>query len=310
MEEKELILPPKPSKPRPNWQHLPLWKAVREAIYTLPSRFRSDLTVSGVLATDLYAFNSSLATTIEEQVVGCLNGLRTLWDPDERYTGYTFVRRPQTFPDVVLKASSPTTVPKTIMGIELKGWYVLAKEKEPSFRYRVTPAVCDPADLLVVVPWALSQVVSGSPQAFRPLITGARYAAEYGNWYWQYQKKGPSDRGIALSAVITKHPAKADMISDRPVSDAGRNFGRIARTGIMDSYKADLFRERLAGIALEHWVSFLSLFTESTSDEKISRGLERISRSVARTRSRSSDPDRVRVLEDLQKLAESLGVVL
>jgi hypothetical protein len=49
------------------------------------------------------------------------------------------------------------------MGIELKGWYVLAKEKEPSFRYKVTLTVCAPADLLVVVPWALSNVISGRP---------------------------------------------------------------------------------------------------------------------------------------------------
>ena len=30
------------------------------------------------------------------------------------------------------------------MGIELKGRYVLAKEREPSFRYKVTPAACSP----------------------------------------------------------------------------------------------------------------------------------------------------------------------
>lgn len=30
------------------------------------------------------------------------------------------------------------------MGIELKGWHVLAKEREPSFRYKVTPAACSP----------------------------------------------------------------------------------------------------------------------------------------------------------------------
>ena len=30
------------------------------------------------------------------------------------------------------------------MGIELKGWYVLAKEREPSFRQKVTPAACSP----------------------------------------------------------------------------------------------------------------------------------------------------------------------
>ena len=39
-----------------------------------------------------------------------------------------------------------------LLGIELKGWYVLSKEGEPSGRYKVTPAACAPQDLLVIVP--------------------------------------------------------------------------------------------------------------------------------------------------------------
>jgi hypothetical protein len=125
----------------------------------LPSRFQSELVISGVLATDLFAFNSSLGATIEEQFVASLNRLRNLWDPEQRYTLFSFERQPQTFPDVVLRASAPDVKPRVLMGIELKGWYVLAKEREPSFRYKVTPAVCAPGDLLTVVPWALSNVI-------------------------------------------------------------------------------------------------------------------------------------------------------
>ncbi|MDX2288421.1 MAG: hypothetical protein NW217_06325 [Hyphomicrobiaceae bacterium] len=70
---------PKATVPDPRWGHFALWEAVRSAIFALPSRFESDLVISGVLAPDLFAFNSSLAATIEEQVVAALNRLRETW---------------------------------------------------------------------------------------------------------------------------------------------------------------------------------------------------------------------------------------
>ena len=45
------------------------------AVSTLLFRFKSELVTSGVLATDLFAFNSSLGATIEEKIVGPLNEL-------------------------------------------------------------------------------------------------------------------------------------------------------------------------------------------------------------------------------------------
>ena len=271
-----VVPPPDPQGPSEQWDHIELFKSVKKSVFSLPSRFESDLTISGVLATDLFAFNSSLGATIEEQVVDALNKLRTIWDPEQRYALYTFERQPQTFPDVVLKAAAPDVEPEVLMGIELKGWYVLAKEREPSFRYKVTPAVCAPPDLLVVVPWALSNVISGSPRVFEPYVVGARYAAEYRNWYWRHAKGGTGDNSITLSAVTAHYPTKSDMISDRPAVDGGGNFGRFARSGAMDEYIAELFEDRLAGIPLWAWQRFLSQFTQSRSRDDIVRALDRM----------------------------------
>lgn len=235
---------------------------MRKALYALPARFESDLTISGVLATDLFAFNSALGATIEEQVVASLNRLRELWDPDRKYSLYEFERQPQTFPDVVLKAAAPGVEPAILMGIELKGWYVLAKEKEPSFRYKVTPGVCAEADLLAVIPWALSNVVSGSPRVFEPYVEGARFAAEYRNWWWEHHRQSGGDKTITLSEVTTNYPVKGDAISDRPNSDSGGNFGRYARTGLMDDYIAKVFEDRLAGIPIAAWQQFLKGFSD------------------------------------------------
>ena len=51
------------------------------------------------------------------------------------------------------------------------------KEGEPSFRFTVSPTVCNPQDLMVVVPWVLSNVLSGSPEVFVPYIKSAKYIA-------------------------------------------------------------------------------------------------------------------------------------
>lgn len=224
----------------------------------MPSRFESDLVISGVLAPDLFAFNSSLAATIEEQVVAALNRLRETWDPDNTYALYQFERQPQIFPDVILKAQDPNKKPQILMGIELKGWYVLAKEAEPSFRYKVSPAVCAPADLLVVVPWALSRVLSGSPKVFSPFVMGARPAAEMRNWYWAQRPN--ANPKITLSAITDHYPTKSDQISDKPEDDSGGNFGRVARSKIMDTYIAEIMGERLLGIPLGEWQKFLKRF--------------------------------------------------
>jgi len=302
MIESEIPSPPTATAPDEGWDHYELFVSVKKAIYSLPSRFESTLNIDGVLATDLFAFNSSLGATIEQQVVNSLNKLRGVWDPAQRYALYEFERQPQTFPDVVLRASAPDVEPDILLGIELKGWYVLAKEKEPSFRYKVTPAACAPADLLVVVPWALSNVISGSPIVFEPFLMGARHAAEYRNWYWQHKRKGSSGRDIQLSSVAQFYPTKSDMISDRPESDGGGNFGRLARAGVMEDYIVELFEEKLAGIQLAAWQQFLAIFTESATDKDIDVALQRIAKATA---SATGDPEASKLLANkFREIAE------
>lgn len=278
------------------------------ALHALPPQFESDLAISGVQATDLFTFNASLGATIEEQVVDALNGLRSAtWDQDEQYAQYRFVRQPQTFPDVVLKAAAPGVEPDILFGIELKGWYVLAKEREPSFRYRVTPSVCAPDDFLVVFPWALSRVISGKPELFAPYVVPARYAAEYRNWHWEnVVRRGRGDGRISLSTVTHSYPAKAQEIGDEPVSDRGGNFGRFARTGLMDDFMEKLFADELAGIPLDAWQKFLKLFGEQTPTERIDRELDRMAREAAARHAAARQEDIESLQERIREVVELL----
>ncbi len=256
-----------------------LYRDVREAIASLPLYFRTETHISGIVATDLHTLNTVLGATIEEQVVGTLNQMRNTWDPNDMYVLYSFVRQAQTFPDVLLRRSSDGDV---LLGIELKGWYLLAKEREPSLRFQVTEAACSDQDLIVVVPWALNNVISGSPVVFDPFVEFAKAAARHRNHHWQHVRKTNLDAGIRIPEDISPYPRKSEQILDRPVADGGGNFGRLARTGLMDAYIQKLHDVLLCGIKTTYWQDFLRTFQEGATDAKARAALLRLQQRVER----------------------------
>jgi len=247
-----------PERPQPvhpvEWDHYDLWKRVRQALFAVPSHFSTPTTIEGLLATDIFTLNAPLAATIEESVVNTLNELRPVWDPESRYQTYSFVRQSQTFPDVILRSVDNGMVP--LMGIELKGWYLLSREQVPTYRFTVTREACNPWDLLTVVPWVLSNVLAGSPVLMRPFVQPARYCAERRNHYWQYERDSKSDAGISTPDDVGPYPKKSDPISDKPHSDSGRNFGRLARYGIMTEYIEAMLKEPVRGVPVSSWIKF------------------------------------------------------
>lgn len=287
---------------REQWNHTELYKAVYDTLFALPGYFKSELKITGVLATDLYTFNSALGATIENQIVDALNELREEWDRENRYRTYRFVRQAQRFPDVILRGSTPEKENDVILGIELKGWYALAKEREPSFRFTASSNVCAPWDLLCVFPWALSEVVSGTPQLFNPFVTGARYAAEYRNWYWQHGMSGKSNKTITLADLNQFYPASKSEMNDQPVSDSGNNFGRLARYGILDEYMSQLRREKLSGIPIDAWQKFLGFFKEERQDENISRDLDRLLVEIGEATPALSNEDITQIRENVSQI--------
>lgn len=246
--------PPKPERRDPTeWEHYALWQRVREAILALPLHFRSETVIEGMLATDIFTLNSALGATIEEQVVATLNSLRSVWDPGKDYQTYGFVRQTQTFPDVVLRRK--TNGQHILLGIELKGWYILAKEAMPTFRFTASPKACNPWDLIVIVPWALSNILAGSPIIYPVFIDLSSYTAEQRNYYWCHERDGTGPREVLLASGPTPYPIKSDKISDRPGAPDG-NFGRLARYGIMKEFVAEIMATPVRGIPALEWLRF------------------------------------------------------
>lgn len=269
-------VPTRTGGPSKSWKFYALRERILDALHALPSRFRSSLRIAGISAADLFTLNTPLGAAIEQSVVENLNELRDLWDPQGEYEVYSFVRQSQVFPDVLLTTTAPG-VPedeRIILGVELKGWFILSREGEPSFRYKASPNVCAPQDLLVVYPWALDEVISGTPRIMRPFVEEARYAAEQRNYYWENLRKTTGSAAkITLATHQTAYPNKGLEFNDRPVSDSGGNFGRIARSRIMDDFIEEFMKQPLSGIPASFWQSFFAIFAEGVDPEEIKKKL-------------------------------------
>ena len=253
---------------------------VKNALHALPAYFRTSTRIEGLDGGELFNLSAVLGSAIEVQVVETLNRIRDVWDPDDRWPRCRFVRSSQTFPDVRLQSHGENGSVANVLGIELKGWYLLSRETEPSFRFTVTPNACAPQDLLAVVPWHLKNILSGEPVIYEPYIEQALYVAEHRNWWWTVARDTNDAEAqrqvLPPDEKVNPYPAPKTKIADRPAKDGGNNFGRIARVaGLMDSYTKELRSLSIAGIPAEHWITFFKRHAESADPEEILSRLKR-----------------------------------
>lgn len=299
--------PPRPERtplPDSQAQRAKLVKNVRDALAALPFYFTSTTSIEGLEAGDLFSLNSVLGGTIEVQTVATLNRIREVWDPDDEWPEYGFERSSQTFPDVRLVSRSADK-PSPVLGIELKGWYLLSKEGEPSFRYTASRHACSEFDLLVVVPWRLSNVLAGVPVVYEPFVEQAMYAADLRNYYWEHLRGASGDTGVSSPVGVTPYPAPKMKNSDKANSDSGSNFGRVARVpNLMDSYCEEMLTTPVAGIRAKHWVSFFKTYSDNANSDQVDAAIER---SLKRTGIKLDDARSSEIGAALHRLQELIG---
>lgn len=283
-----------------------LHSGVRAALSALPAYFSFPSPLTGIQATDLHSLSTLMGVAIEDQVVEALNGLRTVWDKDHAWSDCSFVRSAQAFPDVRLARRTEQGL-EPVFGIELKGWFLLAKEGVPSLRYQVSPDACAPWDLVCVVPWHLDSVVAGHPRVIQPWVEQAQYAARWRDHWWQFIRGGADtadERKITPPTNASPYPSKADLVSMRPVKDGGGNYGRLPRCKpLMDSFIASVQDTPLLGIPAVDWQKFFKIHTENADPAEVLRNILRMS---------SYSPDDVnaeaeRLLTLLRKVAGVVG---
>lgn len=251
------------------------------AFPSLPAECTIENYYSGILATDLFSLNTLLGSMIENKVVTFLNAHRQLWD-DGRWDEYHFIRSNESFPDVRLVRKGDSQTP--ILGIELKSWFILSKEGEPSFRYRTASEACDPGDLLCIIPWYLSDAVCGTPVLAMPWVFSAKAAAEATKRYWLYERQTEKPMTLQQRALETPSGVKPymenarDKTNYKPVNDGGNNFGRLARTGIMSDFVKDTLLTDILGIPADNWRLFLKAHTDSSSLHDIQKKISTITK--------------------------------
>ena len=246
---------------------------------SLPSECFIENDYSGILATDLFSLNTLLGSMIENKVVLFLNTHRHLWD-DGKWGEYHFIRSNESFPDVRLVTKKGNTAP--MLGIELKSWFILSKEGEPSFRYATASEACDAGDLLCIIPWYLSNAVCGNPILTTPWVYSAKAASEAMKRYWIYERNTSTpmtlnERGVDVPESIKPYMLNArDKTNYKPRSDGGKNFGRLARTGVMSQFVEETLKTDILGIPADNWRRFLKAHTDSKSLSDIQKNIASI----------------------------------
>lgn len=262
---------------------------VIKALNALPMHFTSPISIEGIEANDLFSLNSLLGGAIETQTVTILNSLRNVWDPEGQWPDKEFRRFPESYPDARLVG--PDNASEPLIGIELKGWYLLSKEAEPSMRFKAAAEANTVWDLVCCVPWGLSNVLSGKPIVYKPYIEQAKYAADMRTYYWKHRKNSSKTRNCEISHPSTNpYPKPGSQYVDRPEYDGGNNFGRLARIdGLMTEWISETLNTKTAGIEAKYWISFFRLFSEGKTSKQIEAELETIARKVRSELPRTAD---------------------
>ena len=251
-----------------------LRNGVIQALKAVPMHFTSTVNIEGLSVVDLFSINTLLGGAIESQTVATLNNMRTIWDPNGRWVDYEFKRYAESFPDVRLENNDGD---QPLIGIELKGWYLLAKEGEPSFRFCASANAMTVWDLIVVFPWTLSNIISGTPILKPPYIEQAKYVADERTEYWE----GRPGAQLVEHPQTHPYPEAGTAYSDIVHDDNGGNFGRIARiNGLLDEWVEKSMKLSLAGIDARWWLKFFKLFVERGNERTIQLRLGRLAQNI------------------------------
>lgn len=206
------------------WPHHQIKKKVLETIYDITSNFdRHDF----AYLRSHYQVNDRPEEYIENVVAYSLGVESVTWDG-----GITISHRPATYPDIMVHSRG-----EPILAIEIKVWNMLAAEKSPTFRFATSPRACGPHDLLVLFPFVydLGYPGSGPLRLYPPYIENSKYVAIRRNLYWTHNN--PNAPIVEAPDDITPHvEMKRQRIKDHAANDSGKNFGRIARTPLLNRF--------------------------------------------------------------------------
>ena len=87
--------------------------------------------------------------------------------------------------------------------------------------------------------------------------------------------------------------------SDKAENDKGNNFGRIARSGLLDDYLSKIKLQDYIGIRVVHWMKFFKAMSENRTSNEIDKQLESILSNIQVDLKTSANNDQLLALQTL-----------
>lgn len=87
--------------------------------------------------------------------------------------------------------------------------------------------------------------------------------------------------------------------SDKAENDKGNNFGRIARSGLLDDYLSKIKGQDYLGIRVVHWMKFFKAMSENRTSNEIDKQLEGILANIQADLKISQNNDQLLALQAL-----------
>ena len=128
--------------------------------------------------------------------------------------------------------------------------------------------------------------------------------AEHRNFYWQESRKQRNKNPNIRTPKDTKHhPDIRQEAADAAVEAKGGNFGRIARTNIINQYINSLKDRSYLGIKISHWIEFFRAVSDTSTDIEIERKIRMIREKVQK---REDQPEKSKIFLEIMELIEKL----
>ncbi|WP_293913164.1 hypothetical protein [Deinococcus sp.] len=237
---------------------------------TIGSEFRKYLSL-------LNQFNNYVGQGAEEALIQILNSTRfkILWYPLIHWNNLSrlkFIRNTVQFPDIHLIDTLDNTI---LLSIESKTWFLFSGD-DITARFHVSPTYIKNDTLIVIFPWVMSKLISGSPIMYEPYICNARELAELRDKTWgagglkAFRKGLPFDSNrVRFASVdhlfeskVNNHNIKSSGYQSKIIGGLvvweieTHNFGKIWRIydeKINKIYKEKAFSNKLLGRTIKDW---------------------------------------------------------
>lgn len=221
--------------------------------------------------------NNYVGQGIEEHLGESLNRTLVL----SNIENLEFYRNSSQFPDLFLIDNSTKEI---LLSIELKSWFVFSGD-EITARFHTSPDAIPEGSLLIIYPWTLNKIISGSPLLLMPHVTDAKELARKRDTTWtkEGRRKIETIGEMGIKSPINKIRNKSIGVQWNEKTSSWEtesdNFGKIWRI-YDESINIDFYslamRHLLDNRSIADWRNIFGLSVKTSNMKKSAIKKERL----------------------------------